>query len=373
MENIGKRIRELRKKNDLTQEKLANYLNVSFQTVSKWENGVNAPDLSFIVPLAKVLHTTTDILLGNAALPEEADKLREKLEDAWKAERYGFQRGREMIAAAEALVNAFPDNMVYRCRMGYALRLRAFELQRNNFELGRNDSDDWKELLEQALGHYKLVIEDCKEEYWHEEALENTATTLCMLNRRGEALGYAKQLKSKHRQEKVMRMCLTGEERVRHIQEMRHNAMLKFLNELDNLTDTHLWAAELIIDIIQKVISDGNYLFYHNYLHFAYFNCAKHHAKAGRYDEAAESLQKAWFHIQKHAEFQAVPGDYLFTAPEMDRVTARCFPNTINYRKLFIRNVEEQEELFVPLREREDFRKLEEEFRQVPDDPQEEE
>ena len=178
MENIGKRIRELRKKNDLTQEKLANYLNVSFQTVSKWENGVNAPDLSFIVPLAKVLHTTTDILLGNAALPEEADKLREKLEDAWKAERYGFQRGREMIAAAEALVNAFPDNFIYRCWMGYALRFRAFEIRRNDFELRRNDSDDWKELLEQALGHYKLVIEDCKEEYWHEEALENTATTL---------------------------------------------------------------------------------------------------------------------------------------------------------------------------------------------------
>jgi len=269
-----------------------------------------------------------------------------------------------MIAAAQALVSVFPDNMVYRCWMGYALRLRAFELRKNN-------SDGWDELLEQALSHYKLVIEDCKEEYWHEEALENTATTLCMLNRRGEALGYAKQLKSEHRQEKVMRGCLTGEERVRYIQEMRHNAMLKFLNELDNLTDTHLWAAELIIDIIQKMISDGNYLFYHNYLHFAYFNCAKHHARAGRYDEAMESLRNAWFHIQKHTEFQAVPGDYLFTAPEMDRVTARCFPNTFNYRKIFIRNVEEQEELFAPLREREDFRKLEEEFCSVPNDPEE--
>ena len=39
MQNIGKRIKELRIKNNLTQEKLASYLNVSFQTVSKWETG----------------------------------------------------------------------------------------------------------------------------------------------------------------------------------------------------------------------------------------------------------------------------------------------------------------------------------------------
>ncbi len=364
MENIGKRIRELRKKNDLTQEKLANYLNVSFQTVSKWENGVNAPDLSFIVPLAKVLHTTTDILLGNAILPEESDELREKLEDAWNAERHGFQRGREMIAAAQALVSAFPDNMVYRCWMGYALRLRAFELH-------RNDSDGWAELLEQALGHYKLVIEDCKEEYWHEEALENTTSTLCMLNRRDEALGYAKQLKSKHRQENVLRMCLPEEERIRHIQEMRYHAMLNFLNELGHLEDLHLWAAELIIDIIRKMVSDENYLHLHNRLHSAYFACAKHHAKAGRYDEAMESLRMAWFYIQKHAEYQAVPGEYMFTAPEMDRVKDKCWPRKINYRKIFIRNVEEQEDLFAPLREREDFRKLEEEFRMIPEESEE--
>ena len=34
---IGERIRDLRKKRDLTQEKLADFLGVSYQAVSKWE------------------------------------------------------------------------------------------------------------------------------------------------------------------------------------------------------------------------------------------------------------------------------------------------------------------------------------------------
>ena len=38
---LGERLRALRKRNDLTQEQLAERLGVSFQTISKWENGVS--------------------------------------------------------------------------------------------------------------------------------------------------------------------------------------------------------------------------------------------------------------------------------------------------------------------------------------------
>ena len=41
MNHIGRRIKDLRKKKDMTQERLAEYLNVSFQAVSKWETGVS--------------------------------------------------------------------------------------------------------------------------------------------------------------------------------------------------------------------------------------------------------------------------------------------------------------------------------------------
>ena len=63
-EEIGNRIRERREKLGLKQADLANALQVSAQAVSKWERGENAPDISTIVPLAKLLSVSTDWLLG---------------------------------------------------------------------------------------------------------------------------------------------------------------------------------------------------------------------------------------------------------------------------------------------------------------------
>ncbi len=49
---IGEMIRKLRKEHDLTQEELAERLNISGQAVSKWENGTSLPAISQIVPVA---------------------------------------------------------------------------------------------------------------------------------------------------------------------------------------------------------------------------------------------------------------------------------------------------------------------------------
>lgn len=47
---IGEKIKSLRKQKDITQEKLADYLGISYQSVSKWENNLAMPDISLVVP-----------------------------------------------------------------------------------------------------------------------------------------------------------------------------------------------------------------------------------------------------------------------------------------------------------------------------------
>ena len=62
----GAVIKRLREKQKLTQVELAEMLNVSDKTVSKWENGRGYPDITLLEPIAKALNISTiELLSGN--------------------------------------------------------------------------------------------------------------------------------------------------------------------------------------------------------------------------------------------------------------------------------------------------------------------
>lgn len=62
----GKRIAALRQQKGWTQKQLAEQLHVTDKAVSKWERGLNFPDLGLIEPLAAALGTSAAALLGLA-------------------------------------------------------------------------------------------------------------------------------------------------------------------------------------------------------------------------------------------------------------------------------------------------------------------
>ena len=62
--NLGKNIADLRKKNNLTQEDLANMLGVSPQAVSKWENDAACPDIALLPKIAEIFGVTIDELMN---------------------------------------------------------------------------------------------------------------------------------------------------------------------------------------------------------------------------------------------------------------------------------------------------------------------
>lgn len=73
--NIGENIRSYRRKTDLTQEQLAERLGVSFQSVSRWENGLAYPDMELLPVLSEVFGVTADELLD---MPQEKRKRAER-------------------------------------------------------------------------------------------------------------------------------------------------------------------------------------------------------------------------------------------------------------------------------------------------------
>lgn len=65
-EKIGKFIKEIRINNNLTQNKFAEMLGVSFQAVSKWERGICIPDVSILREISRLFSVNiNDILDGN--------------------------------------------------------------------------------------------------------------------------------------------------------------------------------------------------------------------------------------------------------------------------------------------------------------------
>ena len=75
--NIGKRIAELRTKNDISQQALADLLFVSRDLVSKWENGMRRPDYQTIERIAEVFRISVDSLI------EKKDLIFEELSDCF--------------------------------------------------------------------------------------------------------------------------------------------------------------------------------------------------------------------------------------------------------------------------------------------------
>lgn len=62
-EKIGEFIKKIRKENNLTQKDLAQKYGVTYQAVSKWENGINLPDISLIQKMSKDFNISMEELL----------------------------------------------------------------------------------------------------------------------------------------------------------------------------------------------------------------------------------------------------------------------------------------------------------------------
>jgi transcriptional regulator with XRE-family HTH domain len=75
---LGERLRETRQKKGVSQSTVAEHLNISRQSISKWENNSSYPDLDNLVRLSEYYEVTVDDLLKeNQGLKKNRRKQRE--------------------------------------------------------------------------------------------------------------------------------------------------------------------------------------------------------------------------------------------------------------------------------------------------------
>ena len=116
MDNIqtGRLIAELRKKQGLTQQQLADKLNLSNKTISKWESGSGSPDISNLPVLAEALEISVDELLNGELNQLKSDtKLDMPKDYSPRKELTPEQKKERAIIALAASVGAILGILAY--------------------------------------------------------------------------------------------------------------------------------------------------------------------------------------------------------------------------------------------------------------------
>ena len=72
---LGEKLKKLRKARGLSQEQLADQLNVSRQAISKWELGESTPDTDNLIALSDYYGVSLDYLLRHQEVPEVSEKV----------------------------------------------------------------------------------------------------------------------------------------------------------------------------------------------------------------------------------------------------------------------------------------------------------
>lgn len=170
---FGEKLKEIRKRFGLTQEKLSGLINVSRQAITKWENDEGLPDITNLQELSKVFGITIDYLLDKdnnlpaLTLRKELDKdkyksklsmydevLKEYFDESY--EIYNLSRSKKMnivenlidtfivpeigpVSTADALSDLSPYYLVKKDNLKFLVNIKNYVLE--IIELPNNTSD----------------------------------------------------------------------------------------------------------------------------------------------------------------------------------------------------------------------------------------
>ena len=366
MNNIGRRIKELRKKNDLTQERLAEYLRVTDKAVSKWECGLTAPDLGLIIPLSRILHVSADELLGGK--PEENDAKR--IEYNEYCDNYLKYDPKESYEIAQKAVSEYPKDYKYL----YFLALTEMYMSHRSECVGYDPTVKYsREMLERAIKHCNIVIEECEDSKVKGDAIWIAMLCHRDMGRYDEARKYAEMFPERQpfSRDSAIEMCLQGEELISHRKMSVYKKLMALCIALsriywltENEKEFKIAALDAEEAVLKAVLPDGNYLDLHKTLCCAYQKRAELAIKEGDHGKAIEHLRTMLEHASKIPEGKASFTSGVLEGLSIDDSDDNMLPYTIHGLDDISKPIVDQLknrlnlEVFAPLRDREDFKAL---------------
>ncbi len=328
---IGEKIKYLRQKNDVTQEKLAEYLGITYQSVSKWENGNGMPDISLVVPLANFFGVSLDELFDR-----DSDMQAAEIEEYMKKSGEFGNKGlvAEDLALWREAVQKYPRD--YRCLNMLAHAL--FGTVNHSEEFDHVQDQNAKE----ATDICERILRDCTDNGVRESAIQILvliySTDNLAIADEEKAVEYANMAGSFIcSQEILLTHAYYTEEGKKEAVRQKHRNALQFMDKI--CTDmmyhpyptTGEWkmALEAALKLWSTLIYDGNYLFYHCRISNLYFYLAKACAILGLRGEVISNLKEALHHARMFDDRE--PGEHHYTSIYVCEATSDRTKSSKNY------------------------------------------
>ncbi len=330
---IGEKIKLLRQKNDVTQEKLAEYLNISYQSVSKWENNNAMPDISLVIPIANFFGVTIDELfdhdvdLQNADVEEYIKKDLELAHKGYISERIDLWR--------EASYK-YPRNSHCLMKLAYALW--------DTLNLGDEFEACREENAKEVISLCERILRDCTDNNERNGALQLLVFTygdytLSVANEK-KAVSYANMTSDFYTcRDMLLEHAYFTFEGKKKALKRKHENNLQFMDCLcmnihlakGRSPEEEIFACETALKLWNALIYDGNFLFYHSRIASIYSQIASCYAKLEDRENTLRNLKMALFHADKYDKLPDIVEHY--TSIFVSSAVADHSSSTKNYKE----------------------------------------
>lgn len=309
MKNFGNRIKALRRKMNLTQEELAERLNVSYQTISKWETNASLPDITMFPILANFFNVTTDELLG-VDLAKKQAKIDEILAEFDRLSNLGKEKEKfEFICRA---YRAYPNDERILRKYIWMLYYDPYFWEKywDMKEKGKLTPDHPKvPHMEELMTLCDRILKECLDDQLRYDAISLLSGIYGLIGDEKKAIEFIKRLPLSLQVEEMRELYDRGSENWwKYAREDLYITSTDVFVKIRNCAYYAPSDQEAIriykkaVDFIKMIYDEEDYGFSHYHLSEAYLSMASRYCREEDYELCAKYLNLSLSHAKAYDE-----------------------------------------------------------------------
>ena len=321
---IGEKIKALRKRDDMTQERLAEVLGVTGQAVSKWESGSSYPDIEYISPIANIFNVTTDYLFDHDTA-EKRRKIQEYLTQYNKRQLDKPMPCDEQIALMRQALAEFPAEETLLLKLADALYWKwcfngYWQKPQNGYDVPDVEKNKSSGYWEESMKIMEELLETSTDDTIRGNCRQMLAHIYGVMGEKEKLLAIAEKCGSIHwSKENILSHSSWGEDGIRYKQEFLSALLVPLQNTLRLLAkragaDTESEAFAILFDLHEFVFRDDCGI--HNHWLAYLYECHAHFLiDNNKPEETVIALKQAFAHAKKFAEVASGTSEKVNTSP----------------------------------------------------------